>query len=83
MRLHYDPVTRKTNNSLGVQTRIPQFGLPDPIEYIDPYFPYKSYFSSIGNVLRKMGYKSNITLRGAPFDFRKSPSKYLFFCFKL
>ena len=36
------------------------------------------YFKEIGNALIQNGYVRNISLRGAPYDFRKGPSKGIF-----
>lgn len=35
-KLHYDNVTRTTKNSPGVETRIPGWGDPEVVEWIDP-----------------------------------------------
>jgi len=36
-----------------------------------------SYFAPIVNAMVKWGYQRNVTVRGAPYDFRKAPSKSL------
>lgn len=78
VRLIYDPKTRTTSNPPGVTTRIPGFGTPDVVEWLDPSITRSlagAYFKDIANVLVNRGYRRNVTLRGAPYDFRKSPSK--------
>ncbi|RWS00058.1 Group XV phospholipase A2-like protein, partial [Dinothrombium tinctorium] len=74
MRLVYDNVTRKTSNAPGVFTRIPNFGNTTAIEFIDPsQLAVSKYFSELANDLILRGYRRGIDLRGAPYDFRKSP----------
>lgn len=78
VRLIYDPVTRTTRNPPGVETRIPGFGTPDVVEWLDPSYTRSlagAYFKYVANVLVNRGYQRNVTLRGAPYDFRKSPSR--------
>lgn len=74
-RLHYDNVTRTTSNSPGVQTRIPGWGNPEVVEWIDPSKNIGAYFKDIGNSLVSHGYVRKKSLRGAPYDFRKGPSE--------
>lgn len=77
MVLTYDNVTRKTSNQEGVDIRIPGWGDPFVVEYLDPSQAYPgSYFKSIGTMLvNNLGYVRNVSLRGAPYDFRKGPSE--------
>jgi len=76
VKLHYDNVTRLTSNSPGVELRIPGWGNPEVVEWIDPsHAKQGAYFKEIGNALVSHGYVRNISVRGAPFDFRKAPSK--------
>ncbi|KAL6266778.1 hypothetical protein P5V15_003612 [Pogonomyrmex californicus] len=77
LKLNYDNVTRTTSNQLGVQIRIPGWGDPFVVEYIDPSRASPgSYFKDIGNMLvNDLGYIRNLSLRGAPYDFRKGPSE--------
>lgn len=72
-------MTRTTSNTPGVTIRIPGFGQSEVVEWLDPSITRSlagAYFKDIANVLVKNGYERNVTLRGAPFDFRKAPSKY-------
>ncbi|KAL6443138.1 hypothetical protein ACFW04_002827 [Cataglyphis niger] len=77
LKLNYDNVTRITSNQPGVDIRVPGWGNPFVVEYIDPSKASPgSYFSDIGNMLvNNMGYVRNVSLRGAPYDFRKGPSE--------
>ncbi|XP_070164059.1 lysosomal phospholipase A and acyltransferase [Polyergus mexicanus] len=77
LKLNYDNVTRTTSNQPGVDIRIPGWGNPLVVEYIDPSKASPgSYFSDIGNMLvNNMGYVRNVSLRGAPYDFRKGPNE--------
>lgn len=72
-------MTRTTSNTQGVTIRIPGFGQSEVVEWLDPSITRSlagAYFKDIANVLVANGYERNKTLRGAPFDFRKAPSKY-------
>lgn len=78
VRLNYDNVTRMTANQPGVETRIPGWGDPDVVEYLDPgnkYFSVSYYFKYIGDALVQNGYVRNVSIRGAPYDFRKGPNE--------
>lgn len=77
IKLRYDNVTRRTSNTEGVETRIPGFGSTEPVEWLDPsHASTGAYFTDIVNALVKLGHVRNQTLKGAPFDFRKAPSKF-------
>lgn len=76
IKLVYNRTTRKTTNSPGVEIRIPGFGSSEPVEWIDPsHASAGAYFVNIGNALVQNGYKRDVSLRGAPFDFRKAPNE--------
>lgn len=79
VRLNYDNVTRKTTNQEGVEIRIPGWGNPDSVEYLDPgdkFFSVSYYFKYIGDALaQRLGYVRNLSIRGAPYDFRKGPNE--------
>ena len=86
MLLHYDNATRTTSNTEGVEIQIPGFGDPSVVEWIDPSQASPgAYFKDIGNALVENGYVRNVSIRGAPYDFRKGPSKLTikFTCFEL
>lgn len=76
--LNYDNETRTTSNQPGVETRVPGFGDPTVVEYLDPserFFSATHYFNKISDSLVSHGYERNVTLRGAPYDFRKGPNE--------
>lgn len=76
IKLVYDNVTRTTSNSPGVDLRVPGWGDPFVVEWLDPTKASAgSYFKDIGNALVSLGYERNVSIRGAPYDFRKAPSK--------
>ncbi|XP_025836355.1 group XV phospholipase A2 isoform X2 [Agrilus planipennis] len=76
VKLNYDNVTRKTFNQPGVETRIPGFGSSETVEWLDPsHASTGAYFKYIGDILVKLGHERNITIKGAPYDFRKAPNE--------
>ena len=76
IRLVYDIKTRTTKNSPGVDIQIPGFGNTTTIEFVDPSrMPVSGYYNFMAEKLVKAGYRRGIDLRGAPYDFRKAPSK--------
>lgn len=77
IKLNFDEATKKTFNQPGVETRIPDFGDPSRVEYLDPsrLAIAGDYFSHISDTLVSLGYIRGENLHGAPFDFRKGPSK--------
>lgn len=82
MRLVYNNKTRTTSNSPGVEVRFPGFGNCSTVEWIDPSKTSRGfYFHEIGNLLESLTYTGGVSLRGAPYDFRKAPSKKCSFFF--
>ena len=78
IRLVYDNVTRKTSNSPGVDIRVPGFGNTSTIEYVDPSrVSFTGYYNILVNALIGFGYERGKNLKGAPYDFRKAPSKWI------
>ncbi|XP_046990636.1 phospholipase A2 group XV-like [Schistocerca americana] len=76
MKLVYNNQTRTTSNSDGVEIRIPGFGNSTTVEWIDPSMASEgAYFKDIANTLVPLGYERNISIRGAPYDFRKAPNE--------
>lgn len=79
VKLFYDNVTRTTSNTPGVTIRVPGFGRSEVVEWLDPSVTKSlagAYFKDVANALATHGYLRNSTLRGAPYDFRKAPSKF-------
>ncbi|VVD01942.1 unnamed protein product, partial [Leptidea sinapis] len=76
LRLEYDNVTRTTKNPPGVDVRVPGWGNPEPVEWLDPsHTSTGAYFNTISDALVKMGYIRNVSIRGAPYDFRRAPNE--------
>ncbi|XP_065162884.1 phospholipase A2 group XV-like isoform X2 [Atheta coriaria] len=76
IKLTYDNVTRKTTNSPGVDIWIPRFGSSETVEWLDPsHASVGSYFNKIADMLVLNGHTRNLTIRGAPYDFRKAPNE--------
>lgn len=83
VKLTYNNVTRKTSNAEGVEIRVPGFGGTETVEWLDPsHASTGAYFKDIGNTLVTLGHTRNVTIKGAPYDFRKAPSKYDFASYK-
>ena len=81
MKLIYDNTTRKTSNSPGVDIMVPDFGNTSSVEYVDPsQVSVTGYYNVLVNELVAAGYRRGVDIRGAPYDFRKSPSKSCAFC---
>ena len=77
MRLDYNYTTRKTQNSPGVDIIAPGFGNTSTVEYVDPsQVSVTGYFNVLVNFFVSNGYTRGVDIRGAPYDFRKSPSKF-------
>ncbi|XP_076245161.1 lysosomal phospholipase A and acyltransferase [Calliopsis andreniformis] len=85
MKLIYNNVTRTTKNQDGVDIRIPGWGDPFVVEYLDPSKASPgAYFKDIGNMLvNQLQYSRNYSIRGAPYDFRKAPNENEQFFVKL
>ncbi|XP_053213978.1 phospholipase A2 group XV-like [Panonychus citri] len=74
MRLIYDPITRTTSSPPGVTIKVPGFGNTSTVEYVDPsQVSIAGYFNVLVAEMVKNGYKRGVNIRGAPYDFRKSP----------
>ncbi|XP_041375530.1 phospholipase A2 group XV-like [Gigantopelta aegis] len=89
MRLVYHPENHTTSNSPGVDTKIPGFGKTEHIEWLDPdvhvHYSSTSYYNPIVEALVLWGYERDVSIRGAPYDFRKAPNELgqFFFDFQL
>ncbi|XP_028043903.1 group XV phospholipase A2-like [Bombyx mandarina] len=76
LRLEYDNVTRTTHNPVGVEVRVPGWGNTEPVEWLDPSHQSSgAYFNSIADSLVSIGYVRNVSIIGAPYDFRKAPNE--------
>ncbi|RUS89695.1 hypothetical protein EGW08_002513 [Elysia chlorotica] len=81
MVLEYDNTTRTTRSPEGVHIRTVGFGDTASVEWLDPtWFSHEfasvSYFYPIVKDLVAAGYERNVSVRGAPFDFRKAPNEF-------
>lgn len=82
IRMTYDPESRTTSNSPGVDIRVPGWSSTDTMEWIDTTYivqnyDYGAYYTYIVNALVDKGYQRGKHLFGAPYDFRKGPSKFV------
>lgn len=76
IKLVYNNQTRKTTNADGVEVRVPGWGTTETVEWLDPSHASSGlYFQNVANTLVSLGHVRNVTLKGAPYDFRKAPSK--------
>ncbi|GFR74998.1 group XV phospholipase A2 [Elysia marginata] len=78
--LVYDNKTRTTRCPDGVDIRTTGFGDTASVEWLDPSWMSHetssvSYFVAIVEDLVANGYKRNVSVRGAPFDFRRAPNE--------
>lgn len=76
-------MTRKTNNTPGVETRLPQWGRTEDLEWVDTtpvidHYDFGAYYNHIAEALVNRGYARGRTLFGAPYDFRRGPSEYFY-----
>ncbi len=81
-RMKYHPDTGKYTDNDGVQTRIPAFGMTDSIEYLDPNTKFSdttNYFHNMVQHFVDKGYTRGKDIVGAPYDWRVSPSKCMYY----
>jgi lysophospholipase-3 len=76
IKLLYDEERDILTNNRGVETRVPDFGGTSSFEELDPAVPFHATaaFRTMVNGLTAVGHVKNVTLRGAPYDFRYAPS---------
>ena len=76
MVVRYDNKSRTTHDNEGVEIRVPGWGKPKYVEYLDSAEDTTGlYFGNIADKLVKTGYVRGRNLFGAPYDFRKAASK--------
>ncbi|XP_040569905.1 lysosomal phospholipase A and acyltransferase [Lepeophtheirus salmonis] len=76
IKLLYDSKTRTTRNNDGVNIRIPGFGTSASVEYLDTSERgFSVYFAEMVKRLLTLGYKRDVNIFGAPYDFRKAPNE--------
>ncbi|XP_055600411.1 phospholipase A2 group XV-like [Uranotaenia lowii] len=84
LRLVYNNETRTTSNAPGVTLRIPGWGYSEDVEWIDTsHASVSSYYANVANALSLNGYHRGISIRGAPYDFRKAPNENEMFPVKM
>lgn len=84
LRLVYNNITRKTENAPGVTIRIPGWGYSETVEWIDTsHASVSAYYVNLANTLVMNGYHRGISIRGAPYDFRKAPNENFMFPVKM
>lgn len=81
MKLSYDNLSRTTKNSPGVDIRVPGWGTVSTMDVVDTtpiinQYDFGYYFYQIIQALVTRGYDRNKNMYGAPYDFRKGPSKF-------
>ncbi|KAL7297968.1 hypothetical protein TKK_0008982 [Trichogramma kaykai] len=75
MRLIYDRATKTNRSPPGVDIRVPGWGDPGVLEYLDEWH-FVPYFKPLVSFLENdLGYVRNVSLRAAPYDFRRGPSE--------
>ncbi|XP_070574884.1 lysosomal phospholipase A and acyltransferase-like [Ptychodera flava] len=76
IKLIYDNVTRTTADMPGVSVAIPDWGNTSSVEWLDPSkVSYGSYFAPLVDKMVALGYERGVSVRGAPYDFRKAPNE--------
>ncbi|XP_071784993.1 lysosomal phospholipase A and acyltransferase-like [Asterias amurensis] len=75
-RLVFNNVTKHTSDSPGVNVTTVNFGNTSSVEYLDPsHISLSKYFDGIVAALVAVGYQRGVSVRGAPYDFRKAPNE--------
>ncbi|XP_055330558.1 phospholipase A2 group XV-like [Paramacrobiotus metropolitanus] len=76
MKLHYNNVSRRSENAPGVDVRVYGFGSSLAVEYVSKdLYPYARYFKDVADMLVSQGYERDISIRAAPYDFRLAPDE--------
>ncbi|GAU96520.1 hypothetical protein RvY_07951 [Ramazzottius varieornatus] len=76
MRLVYNNETGRSEDAPGVEVRVRGFGNSTSVEYLDTSrISLSKYFADIAAYLVAKGYQRDVSIRGAPYDFRKAPNE--------
>ncbi|XP_071957989.1 lysosomal phospholipase A and acyltransferase-like [Antedon mediterranea] len=76
IRLVYDIKTRTSSPPKGVKITVPGFGNTSTVEWFDPsHESFTMYYVGLVDALVAKGYTRNVSVRGAPFDFRLAPNE--------
>lgn len=71
-------------NAPGVETDFPGFATTEKLEFLtDVKIDATKYFKDLVAETKKWGYKPGVSIRSAPYDFRKSPRKFINCSFRL
>lgn len=83
--LQYDPVTHTTHNLPGRKTASPPVGDVEPLMYLsdDPAMRSPLFNKIVEGLEAKAGYKRNVDLLGASYDWRKGPNELADFYMQL
>ncbi|XP_072169440.1 lysosomal phospholipase A and acyltransferase-like [Diadema setosum] len=82
--LVYDPDTRTSLDTQGVDVIVPGFGNTSTVEWLDPSkVSYGSYFVHLVDALVDFGYERGVNIKAAPYDFRKAPNEGATYFWKL
>jgi len=74
MKLVFNNQTKRSEDSPGVDIKVPNFGGTDSVEWLDPSQRSPGrYFQPIVDALASWGYTRGKNVVGAPFDWRRSP----------
>lgn len=77
MRLHYNPKTRRAENTPGVEIQARSFGSLESVSYLDAlHMPKTDYFETIIATLEaRNNLTRDVDMKGASFDFRRAPNE--------
>lgn len=73
--MSYDKSARQTNSEPGVTVQPKAFGSTSGVEFVSPLpeqHPETMYFYNLVRTLELIGYKKDVSVRGAPYDWRKA-----------
>ena len=74
-RMSYDGSTRRTNSEPGVTVQPVAFGSTSGVEFVSPLpeqHPETMYFYNLVRALEMIGYQKDVSVRGAPYDWRRA-----------
>lgn len=79
MQLKYDNKTKKTRNQDGVFVRVPYWGETKSVESLDIHETdnWKFFTSITKSLVDRLDYQRDVSIRAAPYDFRKGPGLLL------
>lgn len=74
-RLQHDPYTYESHDSNECDVTFPGWGDTWSVEYLSQHISFEYFGSLVSELMKDKFYVRNFTMRGAPYDFRKSPGK--------